>query len=718
MNERSVKLTDISHPSNENMIKGEQTSTKTSEDLATDDNRVEIFRDTTPAPTSVSEPSPKKIRAPSPPRWRFVKEAKKTAGYSSVAAGSAIKGKSAEELGAKYTPPKIIHSREIIEREVGKLHVREWDVDEELLEGEFAGFPKNDLERDQDQAFKEHFQRNERNRNSNCDGPEDNIGSCREGDTFHDDEDLEVGKIPAMTESGPVGDVLNEQGENESTHYDCNKTIEEDNNDSGQTYIGDQNDGNGGNDGMPIAVHDRDTVLQRRRKWMIDCILPILLLFLIAAVVLGVLLEDEPSPDYKVEPISFNVVVDAPVTIKPSAFPSGEPTISLPMQITNLPSNAPSIPALPPPSTLISQPPYGVTLFIPSTLVPPFTYTGAPSATSSSTPSLPPSATPSNTPTLFSSNQLSIHSSHPSFDPLREPTKMPSISPTSMSPSMQPLPFIGVCPIAFTPISYYDIGTKVESEGIVYECASCYYCGSYGFEPGLTTSMLWKEAWSIVGTCFGTARPTVLPTALPSSSPTLVPSSISSSSPSFDPTSKPSITPTASFSPSGQPFVFVGGCPITFSPLSYYSIGTTVESEGIVYECVKFSCGTYGFEPGLTTSMLWKDAWIIVGTCFGTLTPTSLPSFFPSSELSDAPSIFPTSNPTALPSDFPSSTPSAVMTSMPSSNPSLHPSNNPSNQPSPRPSLFPSAGPSPLQSSQPSSDPSDLPSIIPSIMQT
>lgn len=42
-----------------------------------------------------------------PPKWRFVKEAKKSSGYSSAAAGSYVRGKSSDELGAKYTAPDI-----------------------------------------------------------------------------------------------------------------------------------------------------------------------------------------------------------------------------------------------------------------------------------------------------------------------------------------------------------------------------------------------------------------------------------------------------------------------------------------------------------------------------------------------------------------------------------------------------------------------------------
>lgn len=45
--------------------------------------------------------------SPQPPRWRFVNEAKKSLGYSSIHAGSYVRGKSSGELGARYIVPDI-----------------------------------------------------------------------------------------------------------------------------------------------------------------------------------------------------------------------------------------------------------------------------------------------------------------------------------------------------------------------------------------------------------------------------------------------------------------------------------------------------------------------------------------------------------------------------------------------------------------------------------
>ena len=71
------------------------------------------FESNVKSPTSVAAAEllqPKNIHpssTPAPPRWRFVAEAKKSAGYSSDAAGKYVRGLSSDELGAKYNAPHI-----------------------------------------------------------------------------------------------------------------------------------------------------------------------------------------------------------------------------------------------------------------------------------------------------------------------------------------------------------------------------------------------------------------------------------------------------------------------------------------------------------------------------------------------------------------------------------------------------------------------------------
>ena len=54
-----------------------------------------------------SPQSPAEVISPEPPKWRFVAAAKKSSGYSSADAGKFVKGKSSDELGAKYHAPDI-----------------------------------------------------------------------------------------------------------------------------------------------------------------------------------------------------------------------------------------------------------------------------------------------------------------------------------------------------------------------------------------------------------------------------------------------------------------------------------------------------------------------------------------------------------------------------------------------------------------------------------
>mmetsp|Transcript_35757 Transcript_35757/g.60966 ORF Transcript_35757/g.60966 Transcript_35757/m.60966 type:complete len:752 (+) Transcript_35757:58-2313(+) len=140
------------------------------------------------SPSDVSSPDSKSSgngTAPEPPRWRFVNKAKKSLGYSSIHAGTYIKGQSSDELGAKYVAPDISlykpeevlsdirklehhlptnkpHSKEDIEvgklassersrdssssqgNEVGKLTIEQVKQNEmDLPSGTFAGLPKS-----------------------------------------------------------------------------------------------------------------------------------------------------------------------------------------------------------------------------------------------------------------------------------------------------------------------------------------------------------------------------------------------------------------------------------------------------------------------------------------------------------------------------------------------------------------------------------------------
>ena len=75
----------------------------TSNNTNTMDNCTNQNSSETSANDSVPK-SPDKL-TPAPPRWRFVKEAKSTLGYSSTHAGVFVRGKSSLQLGATYNAP-------------------------------------------------------------------------------------------------------------------------------------------------------------------------------------------------------------------------------------------------------------------------------------------------------------------------------------------------------------------------------------------------------------------------------------------------------------------------------------------------------------------------------------------------------------------------------------------------------------------------------------
>ena len=81
---------------------------------------------------------------------------------------------------------------------------------------------------------------------------------------------------------------------------------------------------------------------------------------------------------------------------------------------------------------------------------------------------------------------------------------------------------------------------------------------------------------------------------------------LSCKAPSYQPTTIPSAEP-ITVQPTASPLAFLGVCPETYGPISTYTIGARVESDGLVYQCVSVSCRSYGLEPGRN--------WKVVGSC-------------------------------------------------------------------------------------------------------
>mmetsp|Transcript_23173 Transcript_23173/g.48952 ORF Transcript_23173/g.48952 Transcript_23173/m.48952 type:complete len:965 (-) Transcript_23173:77-2971(-) len=159
--------------------------------------------------------------------------------------------------------------------------------------------------------------------------------------------------------------------------------------------------------------------------------------------------------------------------------------------------------------------------------------TEQPSSSPTLTTSEAPSSSPSIQPTL-------VPSDPPSNDPSLRPSILPTSIPSTNFPTKSPVIGVGGCPDSYVPMSYYEIGSRAEVEGIVYECTS-YACGTFGFDPGDNSSSLWRQAWQIIGECSGTIAPTLSPTT---PKPTSPPTSPPTSSPTKYPTAMPSHPPT------------------------------------------------------------------------------------------------------------------------------------------------------------------------------
>ena len=608
--------------------------------------------------------------APEPPRWRFVKEAKSTSGYSSKYAGVVVSGISSSELGAKYVAPEITREMKVrtiehfdlvppeekeIEqkklREVGKLTICEWDRETEDFVGEGRlchHLKRSSLLDDEDETSR-----------GNCIDP----SSCTATYNLPDDSHSYLDR--SMTSTGAASS--NGEGSNGYNRNDFD--------------FRDENE-------KPISLHSTSERLWKRYR----CTLfPLFLLFVIIGAVVGKKRSSEGNDGTSVpERYVFGGSAIASPSLSPTFTPTDQ-TTSIP-SITSLPSASPSIL----PSTAPSGEPSSNPTVKPSA-TPSFDPTLGPSASPtlgpSKLPSNSPSATPtqlsseSSSPTIMGSDEPSL-SQKPSHSPTVRPSSNPSDHPITMSPSQQPIMFMGGCPEQFEPFTSYIINQKVSRNGVIYLCFST-NCGSLLYTPGLDSGQ-WRETWEIVGTCNGTNSPTIAPSQFPS----------------VFPTDMPSIT----LIPTQQPIIFIGGCPRAFDSFASYEIGSMASSEGIVYECANLFCGSLGFVPGESSN--WRDTWKEVGSCNGSFAPTSTTSTVPSIMATETPSIIPTlaplestlvptvnptSNPSKVPSSKPSKVPSHSPTKVPSPNPTVQPSNEPTKRPqtlSPtrRPTLKPVLG--------------------------
>jgi len=202
------------------------------------------------------------------PKFRFVAIAKKSAGYSSAAAGSYIEGKSAEELAAQYQEPDIVASDASTKKEpvvVGKLNIAARQSEMELEFGLGSGFDKKvgGVEREEEED-------------------EPTIQEEMEEPVEQPEEkDLEAA-LPAGTENK----VVNEEVSNDEMHL------------PGVLYSVDSGEVVEINVAANKEVTSKESTAERRTCSTKNLILfAIMVILLVAAVVLGVAVSKKPSGD-------------------------------------------------------------------------------------------------------------------------------------------------------------------------------------------------------------------------------------------------------------------------------------------------------------------------------------------------------------------------------------------------------------------------------------
>lgn len=368
-----------------------------------------------PASPDASEKAPK---APEPPRWRFVNEAKKSSGYSSLHAGSYIKGQCSEELGGKYVAPDIslykpakeqmnvgkseytipgsepFPNKEDVEvgklgpgaprrdplsnsnNEVGKLNIQQVRfVEGEAPSGSFPGLPKQESN---EIGPREPFKEWGTNLRVSPKKDRKNVwydGKITDAYTMPDNETsgkkhVSVGKIGFRRpgESGENFDGEFPRGSARSGD-DGDKEGFEDVDEYGEPREGNmfvhRDDSTGSNDNGSNAAYAEPTVEKnekRKRKYLLLLLLPLFILVIVLAVLLGTKTKrKDVAAVGGVFPPPFVVVNETSVpSLDPSAspieLPSSVPTpFSTPAPTPRLPTEQPTDKPTPNPTCSTEQ---------------------------------------------------------------------------------------------------------------------------------------------------------------------------------------------------------------------------------------------------------------------------------------------------------------------------------------------------------------------------
>mmetsp|Transcript_27648 Transcript_27648/g.50359 ORF Transcript_27648/g.50359 Transcript_27648/m.50359 type:complete len:720 (+) Transcript_27648:109-2268(+) len=666
-----------------------------------------------------------------PPRWRFVADAKRTSGYSTLAAGHYIAGKSSEELAAKYVAPDVsLYKAKGEKPDVGKLQHQPHAKNNYSTEGLKVGKLKL-------------------NSNDN-DASSDLNTEVAKLETKPKEEDdlsqLQTDDVPT-NEFEEGGDDENKLEAESATCIKSNREMP-----SGTDSTPDQNGGGQLCDHLDEEDRKEDINLNSPE---VSCeedidysakesnprrghrfLYPVVLLLLALVIVLGVLLGKKNNPNKSFATTSNNAAtspyVSNPIIIVNNAsWPSSYPSV-----VTTILSNGPSTMPSPAPSAecisetkafSIEHPKEGK--IIESTLF---------GSSSHATWILKNACSGEVISQCHpcSLGSLSLTSSKPNMSMKRGADKNAFTRRTEQ----QLLQNITEClPInneyvfevqssresesccGFDPGSFILLFDNVAlthdvldgSDAYDNDWPSTYFFGesetacnkaevktsssptkSASPKPSLVPSASRVRSTAPSASPF-TNPPTLVPTTRPVTfSPSEAPTSVSpTKAPASQPTTIPSLEPIAA-SPTTIPLASLGACPETYGHFSSYTIGARVESNGFVYQCITVSCRSYGLEPG--------RRWKIVGSCSNrTLSPTVSPSI-------SLPRIY-TTSPSKAPSDPPSASPSERPSNSPIKQPSASPFASPTKA---LPTISPSKGPSWLPTKNPSKAPTQRVRIL------
>ena len=241
----------------EEVAPSEELPQSSADDVSNDD-----YEASAPPPESSASSKRQQHAVPEVPKFRFVAIAKKSAGYSSAAAGSYVKGKSAKELAVEYQEPDVA-ATDTSSKEpmvVGKLNIAERQAEMGLVRGGGGGGGGVD---DKKVGGEEKIEEAEEEKEE-----EEEPTIIQEEVEQSEEKDLEAAIPPVTEKNKMVNDVVIMEVSNDGVER--------------QGVV------------VPTNKNKTDTDESGRRK-LVLILVALLVILVVAAVVVGVALGTKPS---------------------------------------------------------------------------------------------------------------------------------------------------------------------------------------------------------------------------------------------------------------------------------------------------------------------------------------------------------------------------------------------------------------------------------------